>query len=61
MTLRKLKVGMSYIVWGYDFVGQTNTVDVYVRALRTKLGTYRNLIKTVRGYGYCLRKPDDNE
>lgn len=49
------------IVWGYDFVGQTNTVDVYVRALRTKLGTYRNLIKTVRGYGYCLRKPDDNE
>lgn len=49
------------IVWGYDFVGQTNTVDVYVRALRTKLGKYRNLIKTVRGYGYCLRKPDDNE
>ena len=49
------------IVWGYDFVGQTNTVDVYVRALRTKLGTYRNLIKTVRGYGYCLRKPDDDE
>ncbi|OYR96434.1 response regulator transcription factor [Lactobacillus taiwanensis] len=49
------------IVWGYDFVGQTNTVDVYVRALRTKLGKYRNLIKTVRGYGYCLRKPDNNE
>ncbi|OYS21606.1 DNA-binding response regulator [Lactobacillus taiwanensis] len=49
------------IVWGYDFVGQTNTVDVYVRALRTKLGTYRNLIKTMRSYGYCLRKPDDNE
>ena len=48
------------IVWGYDFVGQTNTVDVYVRALRTKLGKkHRNLIKTVRGYGYCLRKTDD--
>lgn len=49
------------IVWGYDFVGQTNTVDVYVRALRTKLGKQRNLIKTVRGYGYCLRKPADDE
>ncbi len=49
------------IVWGYDFVGQTNTVDVYIRALRNKLGKYRNLIKTVRGYGYCLRKVDDNE
>ncbi|CCI81859.1 response regulator transcription factor [Lactobacillus hominis] len=49
------------IVWGYDFVGQTNTVDVYVRALRTKLGKQRNLIKTIRGYGYCLRKSADNE
>lgn len=49
------------IVWGYDFVGQTNTVDVYVRALRNKLGKYRKLIKTVRGYGYCLRKPEDDE
>lgn len=46
------------VVWGYDFVGQTNTVDVYIRTLRNKLGQYRNLIKTVRGYGYCLRKID---
>lgn len=46
------------VVWGYDFVGQTNTVDVYVRTLRNKLGQYRDLIKTIRGYGYCLRKTD---
>lgn len=49
------------IVWGYDFAGQTNTVDVYIRALRTKLDRYRDLIKTVRGYGYCLRKLEDDE
>lgn len=41
-------------IWGYDFDGQTNTVDVYIRALRNKLGDYRNLIKTVRGVGYQL-------
>ncbi|MBB1079223.1 response regulator transcription factor [Limosilactobacillus sp. STM2_1] len=41
-------------IWGYDFDGQTNTVDVYVRALRSKLGGYRNLIKTIRGVGYVL-------
>ena len=41
-------------IWGYDFDGQTNTVDVYIRALRNKLGDYRDLIKTVRGIGYVL-------
>lgn len=49
------------VVWGYDFVGQTNTVDVYIRTLRNKLGQYRNLIKTIRGYGYCLRKTDTDD
>ena len=41
-------------IWGYEFDGQTNTVDVYIRALRNKLGDYRDLIKTVRGIGYVL-------
>lgn len=41
-------------IWGYDFDGQTNTVDVYIRALRNKLGKYYDLIKTVRGIGYVL-------
>jgi two-component system, OmpR family, copper resistance phosphate regulon response regulator CusR len=39
-------------VWGYDFEGASNVVDVYVRYLRLKLGTDR--IITVRGAGYRL-------
>ena len=47
-------------VWGYDFVGQTNTVDVYIRTIRNKIGeSYKKIIKTIRGLGYCLRKLDD--
>lgn len=41
-------------IWGYDFDGQTNTADVYIRALRNKLGKYRDSIRTVRGIGYVL-------
>jgi DNA-binding response OmpR family regulator len=42
-------------VWGYDFVGDSNVVDVYVRYLREKLGDDdRNLIRSVRGVGYSL-------
>lgn len=50
-------------VWNYDFVGDTNAVDVYIRHLRKKID-YRfqpQLIQTVRGVGYCLREPDDHE
>ncbi len=45
-------------VWGYNFVGETNLVDVYVRYLRAKIGekTERRLIQTVRGMGYVLRE-----
>ena len=42
-------------VWGYDFVGDTNVVEVHVSALRQKLGQHRGLIQTVRGVGYTLR------
>ncbi|GIO09773.1 putative transcriptional regulatory protein YkoG [Brevibacillus reuszeri] len=44
-------------VWGFDFMGNTNVVDVYIRYLRTKLekGTAQKLIHTVRGIGYTLR------
>ena len=41
-------------VWGYEFEGSSNVVDVYVRYLRTKLGAER--IVTVRGVGYRLAK-----
>ena len=39
-------------VWGYDFEGETRTVDVHIRSLRQKLGDYGNVIKTVRNVGY---------
>ena len=45
-------------VWGYDFGGNANIVEVYVRTLRTKLeaGGEPRLIQTVRGAGYALRE-----
>ncbi|HVU66132.1 MAG TPA: response regulator transcription factor [Ktedonobacteraceae bacterium] len=45
-------------VWGYDYAGDTRTVDVHVRWLREKLEedpANPKLIQTVRGVGYCLR------
>lgn len=39
-------------VWGYDFTGESRTVDVHIRTLRAKLGEYDNIIRTVRGVGY---------
>ena len=41
-------------VWGYDFGGESNVIEVYVRYLRKKLGE-PNLIQTVREVGYILR------
>jgi two-component system OmpR family response regulator len=44
-------------VWGYDYVGDTNVVDVYIRYVRKKVdaGFEPELIHTVRGIGYVLR------
>ena len=39
-------------VWGYDFEGETRTVDVHIRSLRQKLGENGKVIKTVRNVGY---------
>ena len=39
-------------VWGYDYLGETRTVDVHVRRLRVKLGERNRLIETVTGAGY---------
>ena len=41
-------------IWGYDFDGETRTVDVHVRTLRQKLGKYGEKIETVRGVGYRM-------
>lgn len=45
-------------VWGFDFVGETNSVDVYIRFLRSKLDEAFGfkLIHTVRGVGYVIRE-----
>ncbi len=44
-------------VWGYDFMGDSNIIEVYVRYLRLKLeaNNEKRLIQTVRGVGYVLR------
>ncbi len=46
-------------VWGYEFVGETNLVDVYIRYLRQKIdkGFKKNLIQTKRGVGYYIKEP----
>ena len=44
-------------VWGYDFMGETRTVDVHVRRLRVKLGEKSHFIETVPGTGYKLVDP----
>ena len=41
-------------VWGYDFDGETRTVDVHIRTLRRKLGVCGDYIQTVRGVGYKI-------
>ena len=45
-------------VWGFDFVGETNAVDVYIRFLRSKIDERfgMKLIHTVRGVGYVIRE-----
>jgi DNA-binding response OmpR family regulator len=51
-------------VWGYDFGGESNIIEVYVRYLRQKLESHGEprLIHTVRGVGYILREElSDNE
>lgn len=50
-------------VWGYDFSGETNLVDVYIRYLRNKID-YRfhiDLVKTIRGVGYIIKQNEENE
>ena len=45
-------------VWGYDFMGDSNIIEVYIRYLRLKLEERgeKRLIHTVRGVGYALRE-----
>ena len=46
-------------VWNTDYLGETRTVDMHIRTLRQKLGTYGHLIETVRNVGYRLEGKHD--
>ncbi len=52
------RVQIIEAVWGYDYYGDTNVVDVYIRYIRKKidLENHEPLIHTVRGVGYVLRE-----
>lgn len=43
-------------IWGYDFDGETRTVDVHIRTLRQKLGIASSYIETIRGVGYKMEE-----
>lgn len=45
-------------IWGYDFGGDANIVEQYIRSIRQKLGE-PNLIQTIRGLGYSLREEQE--
>ncbi|MHB1419649.1 MAG: response regulator transcription factor [Bacillota bacterium] len=50
-------------VWGFDYEGDTNAVDVYIRYLRSKIDDKydQKLIHTVRGVGYTIKETKDEE
>lgn len=41
-------------VWGFDFEGETRTVDAHIKSLRQKLGESASIIKTIRNVGYKI-------
>ena len=41
-------------IWGYEFDGESRTVDVHIRTLRQKLGTAGDMVETIRGVGYKI-------
>lgn len=42
-------------IWGFDFFGETRTVDAHVWSLRRKLGAAADIIETIHGVGYRFR------
>ena len=43
-------------IWGYDYFGETRTVDVHIRTLRSKINEASNYIETIRGVGYRFKE-----
>ncbi len=50
-------------VWGFDYIGDTNLIDVYIRYLRSKIDNVFGTcyFKTVRGFGYIMEESDDGK
>lgn len=48
--------GLLQDVWGYNYAGDTRTVDTHITRLRTKLGSASAIIRTLRGFGYKLEE-----
>jgi two-component system alkaline phosphatase synthesis response regulator PhoP len=46
-------------IWGYEYFGETRTVDVHITNLRKKIGEYGEFIETVRGVGYRFNVKDE--
>ncbi len=46
-------------VWNTEYFGETRTVDMHIRTLRQKLGSYSHIIETVRNVGYRLERKHD--
>lgn len=44
-------------IWGYDYLGESRTVDMHIKSLRQKLGACGEYIKTVRAVGYKVELP----
>lgn len=47
-------------IWGYDFVGETRTIDMHIKSLREKLKDKSRYIKTIRGVGYKFSVGDES-
>lgn len=43
-------------IWGYEYTGETRTIDIHIRTLRQKIGPAGEYIKTIRGMGYRISK-----
>ena len=49
---------LLFDVWGYEYFGETNIIDVYIRYIRHKISN--DIIKTVRGVGYMVSDEDED-
>lgn len=46
-------------IWGYNYEGESRTLDMHIKTLRRKLGDYGQMIKTVRNVGYLIDEKEN--